>query len=92
VQSDATGVGPVDAVVNALKSAAESRGKLFFDLVDFQVEINSPGTDASVETTITMKDTKNNRVVASGTSPDVIVASVNAFVEGYNMLWSRQKP
>jgi hypothetical protein len=84
------GVGPVDAVVNALKSAAESRGKLFFELVDFQVEINSPGTDASVETTITMKDTKNNRVVATGTSPDVIVASVNAFVEGYNMLWSRQ--
>lgn len=92
VQSAATGVGPVDAVVNALKTAAESRGKLFFDLVDFQVEINSPGTDASVETTITMKDTNNNRVVATGTSPDIIVASVNAFVEGYNMLWSRQKP
>ena len=91
VTSAATGVGPVDAVVNALKSAAESRGKLFFDLVDFQVEINSPGTDASVETTITMKDTNNNRVVATGTSPDIIVASVNAFVEGYNMLWSRQK-
>ncbi|HSB72264.1 MAG TPA: threonine synthase [Candidatus Methylomirabilis sp.] len=91
VTSAATGVGPVDAVVNALKTAAESRGKLFFDLVDFQVEINSPGTDASVETTITMKDTKNNRVVATGTSPDVIVASVNAFIEGYNMLWSRQK-
>src|SRR5574337_1014735 len=43
VTSAAEGVGPVDAVVNALKSAAESRGKLFFDLVDFQVEINSPG-------------------------------------------------
>lgn len=91
VESEATGVGPVDAVVNALKSAAERRGKLFFELVDFQVEINSPGTDASVETSITMRDTKNNRVVATGTSPDVIVASVNAFVEGYNMLWSRQK-
>lgn len=92
VQSAATGVGPVDAVVNALKTAAESRGKLFFDLVDFQVEINSPGTDASVETTITMKDMNNTRVVATGTSPDIIVASVNAFVEGYNVLWSRQKP
>ena len=91
VSSAAEGVGPVDAVVNALKGAAESRGKLFFDLVDFQVEINSPGTDASVETTIIMKDTKNNRVVASGTSPDIIVASVNAFVDGYNVLWSRQK-
>jgi threonine synthase len=90
-QAEGVGVGPVDAVVNALKSAAESRGKLFFDLVDFQVEINSPGTDASVETTIIMKDAKNDRVVATGTSPDIIVASVNAFVEGYNMLWSRQK-
>jgi hypothetical protein len=38
-----------------------------------------------------MKDTNNTRVVATGTSPDIIVASVNAFVEGYNMLWSRQK-
>ncbi|MBI4574593.1 MAG: threonine synthase [candidate division NC10 bacterium] len=91
VTAAAKGVGPVDAVVNALKSAAESRGKLFFDLVDFQVEINSPGTDASVETTIIMKDTKNNRVVATGTSPDIIVASVSAFVDGYNVLWSRQK-
>ena len=48
-------------------------------------------SDASVETTITMMDKKNNRVVATGTSPDIIVASVNAFVEGYNVLWSRQK-
>ncbi len=91
VTANASGVGPVDAVVNALKTAAEKRGKLFFDLVDYQVEINSPGTDASVETTIIMKDTKNNRVVATGTSPDIIVASVNAFVNGYNLLWSRQK-
>jgi hypothetical protein len=30
-------------------------------------------------------------VVATGTSPDIIVASVNAFVNGYNLLWSRQK-
>lgn len=91
VQAAAAGVGPVDAVVNALKGAAESRGKLFFGLVDFQVAINSAGTDASVETTITMQDANNNRVVATGTSPDIIVASVRAFVEGYNVLWSRQK-
>jgi threonine synthase len=91
VQAAASGVGPVDAVVNALKSVAEGRGTLFFELVDFQVQINSAGTDASVETTITMKDTNNNRVVATGTSPDIIVASVRAFVEGYNVLRSRQK-
>ncbi|MBI4537577.1 MAG: threonine synthase [candidate division NC10 bacterium] len=91
VQATAMGVGPVDAVVNALKSAAESRGKLFFELVDYQVQINSAGTDASVEASITMKDASNTRVVATGTSPDIIVASVSAFVDGYNVLWSRQK-
>ena len=90
VEMAAVGVGPVDAIVKALKAAAESRRKLFFDLIDFQVEINSPGTDASVEVTMVLKDARNNRVVATGTSPDIIVASVNAFVEGYNVLWARQ--
>jgi hypothetical protein len=66
-------------------------GKLFFELIDYNVQINSPGTAAAVETTIVMKDAEGNRVVAIGTSPDIIVASVNAFIEGYNLLWLRQK-
>ncbi|NJD69353.1 MAG: threonine synthase [Candidatus Methylomirabilota bacterium] len=91
VEATAVGVGPVDAVINALKQAALTRGKLFFELIDYNVEISSPGTDASVETTIVMKDAEGSRIVAIGTSPDIIVASVNAFVEGYNLLWARQK-
>jgi len=38
-----------------------------------------------------MKDAKGNRIVATGTSPDIIVASVQAFVDGYNLLWARQQ-
>jgi threonine synthase len=91
VESSASGVGPVDAMINALKAAASSRGRLFFELIDYQVEINSPGTDASVETTMVLTDAQGNRVVATGTSPDIIVASVQAFVEGYNLLWARQQ-
>ena len=91
VEASGAGVGPVDAVISALKQAALTRGRLFFELIDYNVEINSPGTDASVETTIVMKDSEGNRVVATGTSPDIIVASVNAFVDGYNLLWARQK-
>jgi threonine synthase len=91
VEASGVGVGPVDAVITALKQAALTRGTLFFELIDYNVEINSPGTDASVETTIVMKDAEGNRVVATGTSPDIIVASVNAFVDGYNLLWARQK-
>ena len=91
VEASGAGVGPVDAVISALKQAALTRGRLFFELIDYNVEISSPGTDASVETTIVMKDAEGNRVVATGTSPDIIVASVNAFVDGYNLLWARQK-
>lgn len=91
LESSGTGVGPVDAVINALKTAASSRGRLFFELIDYQVEINSPGTNASVETTLVLKDAQDNRIVATGTSPDIIVASVQAFVDGYNLLWSRQQ-
>lgn len=91
VEASAAGVGPVAAVINALKQAALTRGRLFFELIDYNVEINAPGTDASVETTIVMKDAEGNRVVATGTSPDIIVASVNAFIDGYNLLWARQK-
>lgn len=91
LESSGTGVGPVDAVINALKTAASSRGRLSFELIDYQVEINAPGTDASVETTLVLKDAQDNRIVATGTSPDIIVASVQAFVDGYNLLWARQQ-
>jgi len=91
LESSGAGVGPVDAVISALKAAASSRGRIFFELIDYQVAINAPGTDASVETTLVLKDAKGNRIVATGTSPDIIVASVLAFVDGYNLLWARQQ-
>ncbi len=91
LESSGAGVGPVDAVISALKAAASTRGRILFELIDYQVAINAPGTDASVETTLVLKDAKGNRIVATGTSPDIIVASVQAFVDGYNLLWARQQ-
>ncbi|MFQ5839941.1 MAG: threonine synthase [Candidatus Methylomirabilales bacterium] len=91
VEAEGRGVGPVDAVINALQKAVATRGRLFFELLDYQVEINAPGTDASVETTLVLRDREGNRVVATGTSPDIIVASVQAFVDGYNLLCSRRR-
>ncbi len=91
LEGEAAGVGPVDAVINALKALVLQRGQVFFQLADYQVQINTPGTHASVETTVVMTDAEQNRVVATGTSPDIIVASVKAFVEGYNLLWARQR-
>jgi hypothetical protein len=60
-------------------------------LQDFNVEIDEGGTDAVVKVTIVFTDEKNNKVVVSATSPDIIVASVNAFEKGYNLLWWKNK-
>ena len=91
VTEEAEGTGPVDAVVNALRKSIEKRGALKVRLVDFNVAIESSGTDAVVEASMTLRDHKKNQVITVGTSPDIIVASVNAFENGYNLLyWKAQ--
>jgi threonine synthase len=80
------GVGPVDSVISAIKKAVSSNG-FKFRLTDFEVKIAEGGTDASVHAKMTLVDENQNKVIAMGTSPDVIVASVEAFEEGYNLLY-----
>lgn len=79
--SEATGVGPVDAIVNAMRLAG--RDKIVFSLVGYKVDIRSQGTDAVVY--VELKLIKDKAVsVGRGTSPDIIQASIEAFEEAYN--------
>ncbi len=83
VSERAFGVGPVDAVINALRKACG--GKMSFQLTSYKVDIRNAGTDAvvNVETILS----RNARPSAGqGTSPDIIQASIEAFVEAYNGL------
>ena len=80
------GVGPFDAIINAFKKAIPSMHSPSFELTDYIVEIDSAKTDATVKATITMRDELGNKVIGTGTSPDIIVASVLAYEEGYNLL------
>ncbi len=75
------GVGPVDAVINALKVAC---GKsIEFALAGYKVNIRSQGTDAVVY--VELKVVQGGVVsVGRGTSPDIIQASIEAFEEAYN--------
>ena len=85
-EARAQGVGPVDAVTKALKAA--SAGELDFSLSGFRVDIRSEGTDALVY--VEIKLIKDKTVsLGKGTSPDILQASIEAFVEGYNSF--RQK-
>lgn len=88
--SQADGVGPVDGVINAIKGALSTNSFKFY-LTDYEVTIAEGGTEASVHAKMTLEDDKKNKVIAMGTSPDVIAASVEAFEEGYNLLYLKNK-
>jgi hypothetical protein len=86
-QGNAEGVGPFDAIINAFKKARPALSPLHnFELTDYIVEIDTARTDATVKVTMTMQDGKGNKVIGTGTSPDIIVASVLAYEEAFNLL------
>ncbi len=85
----AEGVGPVDAIINAITKCVVNGFR--FRLTDYQVEIDSRGPDAVVEVKMTLMDDRKNKVIAVGTSPDIIVASISAFEEAYNILYMKNK-
>ncbi|MCS7119304.1 MAG: 2-isopropylmalate synthase [Archaeoglobaceae archaeon] len=79
----AIGVGPVDAAINAIRRAVKSYADI--KLVSYHVEAITGGTDALVDVVIQLK--RGNRVVtARGARADIVMASVEAFLEGLNML------
>jgi threonine synthase len=80
-QAEAQGVGPVDAICNALRHACKEQ--MDFLLTDYKVDIRSQGVDAVVY--VELKLVKNHfHSLGRGTSPDIIQASIEAFEEAYN--------
>lgn len=84
--AESEGVGPVDAAINAIKKVIDRYDGIDFNISDFNVEIPTTGSDATVEVTMVLREKSGNQVVEKGTSPDIIVASMNAYVAGYNEL------
>ncbi len=80
------GVGPVDAAINAIMEVIRREDKEYFKLTDFSVEIPTTGSDSTVEVTMVLQMKNGTQVVEKGTSPDIIVASIEAFEKGYNEL------
>ncbi|NBC26896.1 MAG: pyridoxal-phosphate dependent enzyme [Bacteroidetes bacterium] len=73
------GVGPIDAVLNAIK--AETDNFLSLEVIDHEVEILSPDTDSLVIVTLTLeKDGQQWRT--NGASADTIEAVIKAFEKG----------
>ncbi len=83
VTESGTGVGPVDAAINALRRAIA--GLADIQLEEYRVEAITGGTDALVE--VWVKLSKDGKMVtARGAREDIIMASVEAVLEGINRL------
>lgn len=87
----ALGVGPVDAIMKAVRKVIKKEKLMNCWLTDFDVKIDQRGTDATVEASMGLKDDQNNKVIGTATSPDVIVASIEAFERGYNVLYNKRR-
>ena len=75
------GTGPVDALIKALTHACKET--LVFKLTEYKVEIRGQGTDANVYVEMKLQKGASNSL-GTGTSPDIIQASIEAFAEAYN--------
>lgn len=88
-KESSVGVGPVDALIKAFQNVL-IRNNLNYVLIDYSVNIKENDSDSAVDIKMTVKDEKNDvSVIAMGTSPDIIVASIEAFEEGCNLLYNK---
>lgn len=83
VRSANHGVGPVDAVLGAIKKESDRLVKV--DVKGHQIDILSPDTNSLVVATLTL-GYGDQTVQVKAASPDVIEAAVNAFVKGIAMI------
>jgi D-citramalate synthase len=78
-----TGVGPVDAAINAIRRAMS--GVRDVRLEEYHVDAVTGGTNALVEVWVTMA-MGDRSITARGAGADIIMASVEAVLEGINRL------
>tara|TARA_Y100000294_G_scaffold175814_1_gene196751 strand:+ start:173 stop:1747 length:1575 start_codon:yes stop_codon:yes gene_type:complete len=76
----AEGVGPVDAVCNAIRSIIGPDIKL----KEYNLKAITGGTNALANVVIKIEDENNNVFIAESVNEDVIMASTNAFIQGIN--------
>ncbi len=76
------GLGPVDAAINAVKTVDAFSD---VELIEYHVDAITGGTDAFIDVIIKLQ--KGDKIVsARGTEPDIINASVKAYIAGVNRL------
>ncbi|MEM3012343.1 MAG: 2-isopropylmalate synthase [Candidatus Hadarchaeales archaeon] len=76
------GVGPVDAAINAIRNSLSEVHEL--KLKEYHLDAITGGSDALAEVTVKLEDGKGNLYVSKGVKDDVVLASVEAMINGIN--------
>jgi 2-isopropylmalate synthase len=79
-----TGVGPVDAVLKAIQKLISNQEKI--RLREYRLEAITGGSNAVAEVIIKVEDEKGNLVSARAAREDIVMASVEAMINGINKL------
>ena len=77
-----TGVGPVDAVLKAIQKITNNLEKV--KLSEYRLEAITGGSNAVAEVVIKVEDEKGNIVSARAAREDIVMASVEAMINGIN--------
>jgi isopropylmalate/citramalate/homocitrate synthase-like protein len=85
----ATGVGPVDAAIAAIRNVMGEISEL--RLKEYHLDAITGGSDALAEVTVKLEDDRGNIYIAKGVREDVVIASVDAMVNGINRYFAGRK-
>lgn len=79
-----TGVGPVDAAINAIQSVVGETADI--ELQEYNIEAITGGTNALAEVFVIMGDKNGNRATGRSTTEDIVMASVEAVLDAINKI------
>ncbi|MDI6883553.1 MAG: 2-isopropylmalate synthase [Hadesarchaea archaeon] len=85
----ATGVGPVDAAIAAIRTVMSEISEL--RLKEYHLDAITGGSDALAEVTVKLEDERGNIYIAKGVREDVVIASVDAMINGINRYFAGRK-
>lgn len=77
-----TGVGPVDAALKAIQKLTSNLEKI--RLSEYRLEAITGGSNAVAEVVIKVEDEKGNIISARAAREDIVMASVEAMINGIN--------
>jgi len=79
-----TGVGPVDAAINAIQSLMSETADM--ELKEYNIEAITGGPDSLAEVFVIMGDKKGNNAIGRSAADDIVLASVEAVLYAINRI------